>query len=69
LRELVLGANLLLEDSRQPVIVDAFPVRTSLSSSGTKIMLDLKLLATRLPTMPERAMFCFSCSTLCGEPS
>ena len=34
------------------------PVPGSLSSSGTKIMLDLKLLATRLPTMPERAMFC-----------
>ena len=45
------------------------PVPGSLSSSGTKIMLDLKLLATRLPTMPERAMFCFSCSTLCAEPS
>ena len=44
------------------------PVPGSLSSSGTKIMLDLKLLATRLPTMPERAMFCFSCSTPCGEP-
>ncbi len=45
------------------------PVPGSLSSSGTKIMLDLKSLATRLPTIPERAMFCFSCSTLCGEPS
>ena len=44
------------------------PVPGSLSSSGTKIMLDLKSLATRLPTIPERAMFCFSCSTLCGEP-
>ena len=31
-------------------------------------MLDLKSLAIRLPTSPERAMFCFNCSTLCGEP-
>ncbi len=45
------------------------PVAGSRSSSGTKIMLDLKSWATSVPTIPERAMFCFSCSTDRAEPS
>jgi hypothetical protein len=68
-RELVLVADLLFEHPRQAVVVDALAGARSLSSSGTKIIEDFMLLATRLPRIPERATFCFSCSTLLAEPS